>query len=781
MFSYKLISHKNTLLIDHLRNVGNRCSQIIKSKNLNFNYSRDSLIYISKVMGLTHDLGKSTTFFQKYIHEMINNGFSSIDKNLRSHSLISALITYYQLYEFNKDLAIIAFNVVRKHHGNLENLDIELNLDSRAVKKVKQLIDNQMENIDLKELNEILKTFNLKTISKNKILGVIDELENHADDFLFEIEDNNELEKYILFKFLYSTLIFSDKEDAIFHRAKSIEYDISFDVVDIYKSKKFKNNGNSINIVRNSIYNEVVSNINKIDNRIMSITVPTGTGKTLTAFSSALKLRNKLNKNMKIIYCLPFTSIIDQNYEVYSDVIKVVMGNEKITSDRIIKHHYMTEKKYIDEEESYTTNESKFLIENWNSQFIVTTFMQFFNAIFSNINRELVKYNSIANSIVLLDEIQSISHKYWYIINKFFTEMANKLNIYFIFITATQPLIFDRTKGEIEELIPNNEKYFKQFRRTKLHINLEPIEYEIFLEEVKRIIAESVGKSILIILNTVRLAQKLYKNINDMELDNYKTYFLSTGIIPRERKDRIENIKEKKNEKKIVISTQLIEAGVDIDMDVVIRELAPLDCINQSAGRGNREYRGEYLGDVYIFNIVTNNKREYSSFIYDSLLLEKTKKVLEKYANKDNIIYEEDFLKLNNEYFKLIKENMRDADSINLINKLKSLKFKDIREGKHAFKLIETNEKVSVFIEIDDKAKEIFKRWKELIKEKDVNVRFEKFNTFKNDFYAYVITVFKNKLKEEYNGGILHIPYEALDSVYDLEIGYILEDKDIIL
>lgn len=771
MCSYKLESHPDIPLLQHLKAVGNRCAELINKKGINFSYDNDKLVFAAKVMGYTHDLGKATSFFQQYLKEMTEIGSSEVDKDLRSHGYFSALYTYLQLKNLDKKLALICFVIVRRHHGDLDNSDMEYTFTDREIKNQKKLIKRQLEAIDYEEFNKILSDLSLKKVEAEDVLEALEEISEEAEEFQEDIDGNNSLEDYVLFKFLYSALIFADKEDAIFHECQGINYDIPEDLVDTYKTIKFKGKPSYLGQVRNNIYEDVVNSIEHSSERIMSIPVPTGTGKTLTAMGAALHLKGKLGKDMRIIYCLPFTSVIDQNFEVYSDIIKVVMGEEKVTNDRILKHHHLSDFKYSSEVKSFDSNESKFLVENWNSQIVVTTFMQFFNTIFSNHNSQLVKYQSIADSIVLLDEVQSLPYKYWLVINKLFKVMAEKLNIYFVLITATQPLIFD--KGEIKELVPDNKKYFKVFKRTKLHINTDKLFFEDFLIEIEKLIKENSEKNILIILNTVRVAQDVYKFIKELEIEETDIFFLSTGIIPKERRKRIDNIRRHEG-RKIVVSTQLIEAGVDIDMDIVVRDMATLDSINQSAGRCNREYRGNYIGDVYLYNLANDKGKEYNSFIYDNFLIDKTKAVLK---DKD-LIYEEDYLILNNAYFEALRRDMSMDESRKLIEFINKLKFKDISNN---FKLIEEQKKVSLFIECDDEALRVWKEYEEIRKEENALKAREKFQDIKKQFYDYVITVFKNKVRENDEDGIIYISYEALHGTYDFETGYVLKDADVML
>lgn len=771
LYSYKIKSHPEVPLIQHLKNVGDRCQEIVRSKDIEFSYSKEKLIYAAGVMGYTHDLGKANLYFQNYLKDIETKGESSEDKTLRSHGFLSAIFTYLQLKDFDNKLATIGFIIVKKHHGDLDNLAVECTFEDREVNRQEDIVKKQLESIDKNEFKTIMDELSLDLFEDNIIIEALEDIQDECDDLLDNLIENENYEDYILYKFLFSVLIYADKEDAIFKEKNDLVYDIPVHIVDDYKSMKFKGINSTLGKTRNEIYDDVMNSINKYRNRIMSITVPTGTGKTLTAISAALGIREKAKNNMKIIYCLPFTSVIDQNYDVYKDILKTVLGEEKVTNDRILKHHHLAGFQYVSESNNFIDNKGKFLVENWNSQIIVTTFMQFFNSVFSNKNSELIKYNNLSNSIVLLDEIQSLPYCYWYVVNILFKIMAEKLNMYFILITATQPLIFNGQ--EIKELVENNEKYFKTFKRTKLHVNLEPMEIDEFYEKMTELILSNMDKNILIILNTIALAQNMYKIIRKMEVENSDVYFLSTGIVPKERRRRIENISKNKR-RKIVVSTQLIEAGVDIDMDIVVRDMATLDSINQSAGRCNREYRGDYSGDVYIYNLINDKGREYSKCIYDKFLIEKTKEVL----TDKKTIYEEEYLNLNNKYFSLVSGNMSNDSSRKLIELISRLEFKDIKDK---FRLIEAQDKVSVFIETDEEARSVWNVYENIRKIKDPFKMKQEFDSIKKEFYDNVINVFKNKVKDTEELGIAHVTYEALKGSYDMETGYNLKESDAIL
>ena len=318
----------------------------------------------------------------------------------------------------------------------------------------------------------------------------------------------------------------------------------------------------------------------------------------------------------------------------------------------------------------------------------------------------------------------------------------------------------------------NSVEYFKQFKRTKLIINEEPMDKEYFFSFAKNIIAQNKDKNILIILNTIKISQELFIELDEID-DSRERVYLSTSIIPKERKIRIDKIKNN-SVKQIVISTQLVEAGVDIDMDIVIRDLAPLDSINQSAGRSNRENRGEYLGEVYIVKVVQNEKA-LAKYVYrDTILISSTERVLKG----RNIIYEEDYKKISDLYFKELKSTLSNNDSKKLDKLIKLLEFEEVNK---TFNLIEDQDKVSVFIEIDEEAISVWKKYQKYKKIEDKIERRNKLESIKGEFYKYVISVFKNKCNENTDENMVYISMNQLKNTYDDNFGYITEQNSILI
>jgi len=795
-YVFKLFSHRNPdkLLYEHLKNTANLSKKIIDEKVLNLdNIDKGILSNISFIIGLSHDIGKATNYFQEYL-KVKDEGKKNFLKNKPEthHSFLSSLFTYYLVKNyiecnnykeqiFINYLPIISFFVVKRHHSNLHNADDEVYLDEDE----ERVIENQLNDINYDELQKIFDLTINKNISLNvKIENIAVRIINNYKIDIFKndkrkiqnLNDEQDLIFYFITQFLYSSLLNADKTDVVVNEDINIERQIiNPNIVDNYKKEKFVNQKENINKLRDRIYNEVINKVKEtsLDDKIFSLNVPTGVGKTLTSLSFALKLREKIENEKKftpkIIYSLPFLSIIEQNYNVFEDLFLNVDGKAP-GSSILLKHHHLSEITYKTKENEFEIDEAELLIEGWNSEIIVTTFWQFFHTLFSNKNSLIRKFHNLINSIIILDEIQTIPHKYWRLISESLKFLTNKFNSYIILVTATQPLIFE--EKEIKELVENKEKYFKEIDRVNLNINLNVLH----INEFKNIIAEDLNKNkdknILIVLNTIKSSIDIFNFIKKINLKDTEIYYLSTNIIPRDRLKRINRIKENKSSKrKVIISTQLVEAGVDIDADIVYRDFAPLDSINQVAGRCNRNLKEE-KGNVYIF-ILKDEKQELYKYIYDAFLVSKTKDIFNSINNK--VIEEPRILELNNRYFIKVREGMSDDESNENLRYLYTLSFKEIGEK---FKLIEEDHlKIDVFIEIDDEAKEVWSEFKQIKKIENLFERKKEFLKIKKKFYDYVISVEKKYVFKEPDEGtnIIHIGMNELMHSYNIDTGFITD------
>lgn len=760
-----LCSHPGKLLEDHLRNVGKTAQNWINSRLLNFDVDKSVLADIACIIGLAHDLGKSTGSFQKYLLTEDEEEKQRLKNHEETrHSPLGAFCGFYLTREFLKlnhseteygeYLPIAAFLVIQRHHGDLNPIN------SETAKSKAEKIAAYLKDIDEKLFDQLLsctvgmipflKHCNYKWLEEN-----IDSYETDmrtVRSFARIMGRSKKLDFYFITALLYSTLVDADKSDAAGLKTDWGSNRIPGDLVDEYrKIMRYDQPDTEINCLRNEIYTASadVTEAIKEGNHILSINVPTGTGKTLTALSVAVKIREYLFSrdqiDRSIIYALPFTSIIDQNYQVFDEVLTTVGGKEP-GNDILLKHHYLADSFYRTSEKNdeYLEDsalESRFIIEGWNSSIIVSTFVQLFHSLITNRNSSSRKLHRIANSIIILDEVQAIPHKYWHLLRQICNYMAKHMDTYFILVTATLPLIFP--ENEIYEIISGKEDYYHALNRIKLETYLDEI---IDIKDFKKIVINQAlsneEKDILVVMNTIKSAQLIYEAlIKALDAENDSFFYLSSHVVPLERKDRIKKIKEKQDKRKVVVSTQLIEAGVDIDLDIVFRDMGPLDSVNQVAGRCNRNLNPDKgRGVVKLYYIKRGNKPD-SSYIYDSTLLNATQQIINA-CSIDGGIEEKDFYDMSKSYYTLLNQDMlSDTEWQNTLEAVFSLNYEKIRE----FKLIDQDyEKADIFVEIDDKAKETWDRFLGLSSIEDRWQRREEFYGFKSTFQQYIISVQKN-------------------------------------
>lgn len=781
-----LMSHPNKKLENHLKNVADFSYDVFNFLEIE---NKELFSNISFLIGLTHDFAKSTSFFQTYLSDHTK-------KENTQHSFLSAIFTYYVVknyldknnINFESNLSIISYIVVLAHHGNLKDIT---KLDDYNEKKINsKMVLKQIE--DLKSSDDNLsKFYDDFEIDFFRFFDEFDEISEEITDGLLIFSFEGNIDNYFYILLFYSSLLDADKMDA--SESKRINREnIPGDIVDIFKKNNLRDSKDNINKMREEAYQEVNGNILNMDlnERILSIELPTGIGKTFTGVSAALKLKerinNELNFNPRIIYSLPFLTIVDQN----SDTISSILNESSLNgSNFLLNHNHLSDMNYKSNDlENYDISNSKILIEGWNSEIIVTTFIQFFYSIISNKNKSLRKFHNITNSIILLDEIQSLPYKYWKIINLFFKKLAYEYNCWIILMTATQPYIFK--ENEIKSLVDNVDYYFNKFDRVNYNFNLDSQNFEDFKKEFVDKISNDSKNDYLVVLNTINSSKELYEFIKDyysvMDYDIYlddcngicyigddiQLIYLSNNIIPKHRLEKINAIKES-NRQSIVISTQLIEAGVDIDVDIIYRDLAPLDSLVQTAGRCNRSGNKE-KGIVNVISLKNENGKSYSSFIYDSLLLNKTKEVLTSL----NQISEKEFnLAAAKNYFKLIYNSGTQDDY--LIKIIENLRFPEIPSN---FKLIEEDiQKVDVFVVINSEAKLLFEKYNDIINNYKGFDRKNEFLKIKNKFYKYVISVDETKIGSANNlcnDEIFYIGENDVFRKYDLDTGFKPEDDE---
>lgn len=334
-------------------------------------------------------------------------------------------------------------------------------------------------------------------------------------------------------------------------------------------------NGRRTEILRNCMSEA------KQEKGLFRLTVPTGGGKTIASLSFALK--HAVEHHMdRVIYVIPYTSIIEQNAQVFREIL----GKQNV-----LENHCNVE---YDEFEEF--NPMQLASENWDKPVVVTTNVQFFESLFANKSSKCRKLHNIANSVIVLDEAQMLPIDYLKPCLSILKELVESYRASVVLCTATQPALdnFCGKNGKIVELCPRVEEQFDFFERV-IYKKLGDIKKEQLIECLND------EESALCIVNTKKLAQEIYK-----EIKREGVYHLSTSMYPKHRKKVLKEIRERlnKHEKCIVISTSLVEAGVDLDFMTVYRQLAGIDSVIQAAGRCNREgKRKKEDSKVYVFEL----------------------------------------------------------------------------------------------------------------------------------------------------------------------------------
>jgi CRISPR-associated endonuclease/helicase Cas3 len=350
---------------------------------------------------------------------------------------------------------------------------------------------------------------------------------------------------------------------------------------------------------RKQLARAVINKVNVMENGgIYTLSLPTGAGKTLLGIETALRMFPRT-----IIYCLPFISIVDQVAEIAQNLFP------KVQQD----HHLIERENAFIQAYRY-----------WNEPVVVTTFAHFWEILYSPRMNDTMNFHRLKDAFVILDEVRSIPPDYWAGFGKTLRFIAKKMNTTILLMTATQPEI---TKGI--ELAPSNPTQDAPNRYQVKRVGKAPL-------ETLRTLLPKNGSG-LIILNTRQSALKAYQIISREEEDR-KLFFLSRWVTPSNRSQRLKTVKQclEEGTECLLIATQVVEAGIDMDFEWVIRDLAPLDCIIQAAGRCNRNRKVPF-GYVYVPEFLTDKEHPFTSYVYDSCLLSATRKTLpEGFTEKES-------------------------------------------------------------------------------------------------------------------------------------------------
>ena len=608
------------LLIDHLLETSSISGQLAAKLNLGF---------VGELLGLMHDFGKYSRKFQKYIHDEtglfnpdLDDEESTPNGSKVDHSTAGAQWVYRELRKFGAAQGIgelfgqMLGLCIASHHG--EGL-IDC-LDGQGNPKWIERFNKTDELTHLVECernaDEVVQQKAYELAGENLIRSLL----NAVKPILSNQTINNKIKEFYLgclTRFLFSCLIDADRinssdfereaQKEVRHLAEKPDWQSAIDKLEA-KLAGFENRY-PIDEIRRRISDDCLKRAVDFQG-IYTLTVPTGGGKTLASLRYALHHAQKHNLD-RIIYIIPYTSIIDQN----AQAVREILGE-----DWVLEHHSNLEP----EKQSW---QDKLLSENWDKPIVFTTMVQFLDAWFGGGTRGARHIHPMTNSVLIFDEIQTLPVKCVHL----FCNVLNWLTTFgkstAVLCTATQPLLgesglqnFPEGKREsiaargLLRLSENAEIMGKHQDLDKLFADLSRVEIRFNEKAGGWNVAEAgaflleqfqTTPSCLFIVNTKKWAQELYQYCQRQNVPPEALFHLSTNQCAAHRKAIFDTIKArlKNKEPVICISTQLIEAGVDISMACVIRALGGLDSIAQAAGRCNRHGEKKGKGQVWVLNL----------------------------------------------------------------------------------------------------------------------------------------------------------------------------------
>ncbi len=702
---------------------------------------QSSSLSIAGLAALFHDLGKINPNFQNKLHGK-STGYGN-------HSYLSviawgnyALVNMKDIMndqglknqeEFSLFILQVAV-LIGKHHQNLPNFEYAFTGSEELIRATEFAKENVCDLPISEFVNKTLKldcaSFELKWGKQlNMFVSFLSKYQKKA-------WKQAPLKSFMDTQESFSALIEADKRDAGKNNSyffnETIETNTKQLAINLASTfDKFDQNPDisQLNILRTQIRLEAIEGVKKglLNNeRVFTLTAPTGAGKTFTMLSVADEIR-KQKGNLGIIYSLPFLSITEQVQKIAEELLDDVMSVNSKTENERIRHAQQSYENNQSAENLTEILKEDFIQNTFDHPFIITTFVQFFESLVSNKNSTLLKLPNFKNRIFLIDEVQALPPRLYIFFSAWLNEFCRRNDSFAILSTATMPKLAIPIKDTDEDCradllfkdytVPNElidcKKYFAEdiFNRYQIEVLSDQQTNESLVNHILEL-----DGSCLVILNTIADTKNLY---NELKGKSENVLLLNTHFIPNDRARIINQSQDllKANKKVILISTQLIEAGVDIDFPVVYRDMCPLPSLIQSAGRCNRNNKLD-KGQVYFIELVSENGRSRAKLIYRN----EAKKFLDFCRKNIPVsISENQLFGVQSKFFESIQQNLtigefksdKDA-SINMVKCINNAEFESM--GK--FKLINNDigDQVQYYI-LENEMDECYEKLNELLDE----------------------------------------------------------------
>ncbi|WP_200155102.1 CRISPR-associated helicase Cas3' [Chromatium okenii] len=656
MSEMPLLSHPTLLLTQHIEQVNIAATFLFNTHSEKVRTQRPETAAVLTALVRGHDLGKGSPAFQSYIR---NPEKYRGDYRAKEHSALSAALTL--LWARQQQLApltILALTqAIAGHHAGFATLEylenrLRLDDDDPLLTQWEQLNYTALSHASGLEFTEIEGEF------------------EDARRWLFRRQDIAEklhalsTEEAVHFRlwtqFIFSLLLEADKAFLALSQENTQRYlqvarpALSPECV----TKRITDlTTTPLDDLRQQLRSQLTANINHADH-YCTLTLPTGTGKTLLAASWAFAQREQMAQTgvaPRIIIALPFLSIVDQTEKEYRELLGIDV-NHTVQSDLLLSSHSLSQREYEWEGEKLGTSYTRFYLDTWRSEIIVTTFDQLLLALLSPRTKHQMRHHVLMDAVIILDEVQTLPCQLWDVVDHVLRGLTIEGNSRVLLMSATQPALLTGAQelaGDAAQITA----IFNQFNRYQLifrHRDMQCID-DFIAELLPRLGNWQVnGQRVLITLNTRASAKIIWHTVRTHLADTTPVYLITADVTPNDRIIKIDAIKALSIGKPcVVVSTQTIEAGVDIDMDIVIRDFAPLDALIQIAGRCNRNNRlGEQGGQVEIVSLTNTKEQAYAKMIYDAVLLDITREVL---AQQPEQLSEKAAFGLGQAYFDLVK------------------------------------------------------------------------------------------------------------------------------
>lgn len=640
-------------------------------------YAIAPLKSIAEVCGLLHDVGKYQINFQRRI-----NG-----ENIKvEHSTCGAIAASQQ---YGMPASLLMEYCITGHHSGLPDAGYKKDTPEREPSTMYSRMNRQFGNFEV--YKDEIKLPEISEADLRKLAEFIgrdcSDKEQLIDKFAF------------ITRYCFSCLVDADSIDTGMFCGTMIEERPQADFAECLKRvnkrlSSFKS-VTELQKTRNKLQQQTFDKVDE-SAEIFLMNMPTGSGKTLCSIKFALEKAVRENKK-RIIYVIPYNSIIDQTAAEFENMFKECAN--------ILRHQSSFSYEDAEDIEEDYKNIMKTAAENWDAPLIITTAVQFFESLHSNKRGKLRKMHNIADSILIFDEAHMMPQKYLQPCLQAIAYATKYLNSEAVFLTATMP-DFDELirkyalpNSEIKELI-TDKTFFEKFNKCKFEFMGETLEEDLIIKAGKT-------PASLIIVNSKKRAKEIFHHCHG------KRYHLSTYMTSIDRNRIIAEIKDELKELEdeygssadipeekriIVISTSLIEAGVDLDFFTVFRELTGLDSILQSGGRCNREGKRENAV-TYIFSF--SDTKRISADERGNL----TRGLLEKYANVNS---PECIREYYDRLFFLKQNDIKRYAMNNFCNRIDGIPFKEYAEQ---FKIIDDNS-YSITVARDDNSQKLIEQLK---------------------------------------------------------------------